>query len=91
MKDTTGFKGDMKAFRAFLRTDPRFNYSSAQEIIDNYKKKGAHAHELLPKFFSVVPKAKVSNSLNRNIIVSLQGVMIFFTSWEQNSRSQNFL
>jgi len=58
VKDTTGFKGDLKAFKTFLRTDPRFNYSTGQEIIDNYRNKGAHAHKLLSKFFSVVPKAK---------------------------------
>jgi len=58
VKEQTGFKGSLKAFQYYLRTDPKFNYSSGQEIIDNYKKKGETAHKLLPQFFSVTPIAK---------------------------------
>jgi len=57
VKEQTGFKGSLKSFKDFLRSSPKFNYSTGQEIIDNFKTKGEHAHSLLHKFFSVLPKA----------------------------------
>ena len=57
VKDDAEYKGSLKNFRKYLRTDPKFNYSNAEEIIDNYKTKGKANHKLLSKYFSVLPKS----------------------------------
>jgi len=46
-----------QSFFFFLRDDPRFNYSTGEEIVSNYKQKGKHIHGLLLEIFSVLPKA----------------------------------
>ena len=55
-KDDVEYKGSLKDFRNYLRTDPKFNYSNAEEIINDYKTKGENIHKLLPKLFSLLPK-----------------------------------
>ncbi len=61
IKQKTGFKGDLKAFLAFMRDDPQFSYPTtdagkaaymkrANEIIDDMRKR-------LPEFFGVQPKS----------------------------------
>jgi uncharacterized protein (DUF885 family) len=61
IKAKTGFKGDLKAFLAFMRDDPQFSYPTtdegkaaymkrANEIIDDMRRR-------LPEFFGVLPKS----------------------------------
>ncbi len=64
IKDKVGFKGDLKAFLAYVKTDPKFHYTNddagraayladANRVIADYMKNGA------PQQFSVLPKAPV--------------------------------
>ena len=61
IKEQVGFKGDLKAFLAFMRDDPQFSYPTTDEgkaayivrataIIDAMRAR-------LPEFFGVLPKA----------------------------------
>jgi uncharacterized protein (DUF885 family) len=52
-----GFKGDMAAFFAFLRSDPRFYYTKPDDLLDGYRALKSQAAEAAPRLFAVAPKA----------------------------------
>jgi uncharacterized protein (DUF885 family) len=52
-----GFQGDLKAFAAFLRTDPRFFYDSRDALIAGYVDIKKRVDPALPKLFETLPKA----------------------------------
>ena len=53
----TGFKGDLKAFFEFLKTDPQFYFTEPQQMLDAYTELKDKMAPLVPKLFSVIPKA----------------------------------
>jgi len=58
-KAATGFQGDLTAFFAFMKTDPRFTpYKTPQEVLDAYKKIQLTIDPNLPKLFGHTPKMK---------------------------------
>lgn len=57
VREQVGFKGDLKAFFAHLKSDPKFYYSSAEEVVDGYTALKARIDALLPKLFKDFPKA----------------------------------
>ncbi|NUO02018.1 MAG: DUF885 domain-containing protein [Saprospiraceae bacterium] len=52
----TGFEGDLKAFIAFLRTDPQFYADSPEELIKEATYISKLADGRLPAFFSRLPR-----------------------------------
>ena len=56
VKDRTGFKGDLAAFRAFLRNDPRFRFKSRDEMMAAYRAVKAQIAAALPRAFDHLPK-----------------------------------
>ncbi|KGM54571.1 hypothetical protein N799_09075 [Lysobacter arseniciresistens ZS79] len=61
LKDRVGFKGDLKAFFHFVRTDPRFKYPNTdagrQAYIDDATKAIETIKQQLPDYFGLLPKA----------------------------------
>ena len=57
VKNVVNFTGSLKEFRQFLRTDPKFKFSSASEIITRYEELGEKINKELPKYFARLPKA----------------------------------
>jgi uncharacterized protein (DUF885 family) len=61
LKDKVGFKGDLKAFFEFVRTDPKFKYPNTdagrQAYIDDATKAIATIKQQLPNYFGLLPKA----------------------------------
>ena len=55
--DTTGFEGDIDAFVAFLREDPRFYAKSADELLGRAALISKTAEGALPRFFTLLPRA----------------------------------
>ena len=55
VKGKVKYNGSLNAFRNYLRTDARFNYSNAEDILNNYKDKRNIIHQLLFKYFSAIP------------------------------------
>lgn len=55
VKDATGFKGDLPAFRTFLRTDPRFKFKSRDEMMAAYQAVKAKIALGLPRAFDRLP------------------------------------
>lgn len=57
----TGFKGDLKAFFAFIRDDPRFKYENSEAGKEAYLADAraviAEVMGKAPRYFSVLPKA----------------------------------
>jgi uncharacterized protein (DUF885 family) len=57
VKDQVGFKGDLPAFFVFLQNDPRFYFTSEQQLLDAYREVKRRIDALLPKLFADFPKA----------------------------------
>jgi len=57
VKEQTGFKGDLKAFIAYLRADPQFYYKNPDDVVTGYTELKAKVTEALPKLFDIAPKA----------------------------------
>jgi uncharacterized protein (DUF885 family) len=56
-KAAVGFKGDLPAFFTYLRTEPRFQPKSAEEVRADYEAIGKRVASRIPEQFSLVPKA----------------------------------
>lgn len=61
IRQQTGFKGDLKAFFAFIRDDPRFKYENSEAGKEAYLNDAraviAEVMGKAPQYFSVLPKA----------------------------------
>jgi len=55
-KARAGFKGSMKEFFTFLRTDPRFYFKDGQELIAAYRDLSKRVDPLLVKVFGKLPR-----------------------------------
>ena len=52
----TGFKGSFEEFLHFLRTDPRFYYTKAEDLLTGYRDICKRIDAELPKLFGVLPR-----------------------------------
>jgi len=57
VKDEIGFKGDLQAFLAYLRTDPKFYYDRPEDLLAGYETIKGRVAAALPKLFGKLPKA----------------------------------
>jgi uncharacterized protein (DUF885 family) len=55
VKGRLGFAGDLPAFFAYLRTDPRFRYESPEQLVDAYRALKDKVAAAIPSQFNVVP------------------------------------
>jgi uncharacterized protein (DUF885 family) len=51
-----GFKGSFQEFLTFLRTDPRFYYTNAEELVAGYSYIAKRADGKLPELFAELPR-----------------------------------
>ena len=52
----TGFKGTFQEFLTYLRTDPRFFYTTAEELVAGYRDVAKRIDPELPKLFGRLPR-----------------------------------
>ncbi|MDB5466316.1 MAG: hypothetical protein JWQ46_1078 [Phenylobacterium sp.] len=52
----TGFKGDLKAFVASLRADPRFYATSRQDLLEKASEIAKRVDDQLPRYFATLPR-----------------------------------
>jgi len=52
----TGFEGSLQDFGSFLRTDPRFYFTSADDLVRAYRDIAKRADAELPKLFAELPR-----------------------------------
>jgi uncharacterized protein (DUF885 family) len=52
-----GFKGDLAAFFAHLRSDQRFYYTKPEDLLEGYRALKSKAAESAPRLFAVAPRA----------------------------------
>ncbi len=57
VRQRVGFQGDLPAFFTYLRSDPKFYFTSGTEVIAAYLDVKKRIDAALPKLFSVFPKA----------------------------------
>ncbi len=60
VKKKTGFKGDLAAFRAYLRNDPRFKFNSRDEMMAAYQAVKEKIAAGLPRGIGRFPKTPVA-------------------------------
>ena len=56
LKTKVGFQGTLPDFFRFLRTDPKFFYQDATELLNAYKVQAKTTDPLLPKLFKTLPR-----------------------------------
>ena len=59
VRSEVGFKGDLKQFFDYMRTSPKFQPKSREQLADDYRAIQARAEAKIPQFFSTMPKAKL--------------------------------
>lgn len=55
--ERVGFKGDLPAFFAHLRSDPRFYYAAPDDLLNGYRALKDQVAGAAPRLFSIAPKA----------------------------------
>ena len=58
VKAEVGFKGDLKEFKKYLRTDSQFKFESKEHILKHYKEIYSKILLVLPRLFERLPEAK---------------------------------
>lgn len=59
IKSVTGFKGDLRSFFAFIKTDPRFfPFTSEDEVLNRFRSFEAKMEPHLAQLFNLRPQAK---------------------------------
>lgn len=56
LKASTGFTGSLAEFFEFLRTDPQFFHTSAEDLLKGYRDIAKRADAELPKLFRTLPR-----------------------------------
>jgi uncharacterized protein (DUF885 family) len=59
VRQEVGFKGTLKQFFDYLRTDPKFKMKSREALTQGYYDIGKEVDAKLPEYFSALPKAKL--------------------------------
>ncbi len=57
VKERVGFEGDMQAFFEYLRTDPKFYFETAEELMEGYEALRDRIDPALPQIFETVPES----------------------------------
>ena len=58
VKDEAGFAGDLKAFIAFLRTDPQFTAKSADELMGVSSYAAKRVDDVIDRYFGLLPRKR---------------------------------
>ena len=56
-KAAVGFKGDLSAFFTYLRTEPRFQPKTKEQVREDYEAIGRRVAQRIPEQFTLVPRA----------------------------------
>jgi uncharacterized protein (DUF885 family) len=54
--ESTGFKGDFRAFTKYLLTDPKFYYTDAESLLSGYRDIAKRIDPKLVEFFGMLPR-----------------------------------
>ncbi len=57
VKSQVGYKGSLKQFFDYIRSDPKFKYKSKKDLLDAYWDIDRRLKPEIPKLFSLVPKS----------------------------------
>jgi prolyl oligopeptidase len=60
IKDSVGFRGNLRAFIEHLKTDPQFHFTSADSLVDGFKRILAEMDTKMPLLFGRLPKTPYS-------------------------------
>ena len=85
-----GFKGDLKAFCNFIKTEKKLKFSTAEEIVSYYENVCKTFQSVLPKHFERLPKSKfVVTPVPEDIASSFPGAS-YLAGAEDGSRPATF-
>ena len=85
------FKGSFPEFLVFLRTDPRFYYTNAQDLLTGYRDISKRADAELPKLFAELPRNSYGVKPFPDYEGPSQTTARYYQGAEDGSRSGSFM
>jgi uncharacterized protein (DUF885 family) len=89
--EQTGFKGSLHDFAAFLRTDPRFYFLKAEDLVTAYRDVAKRADAELPSLFAELPRTPYGVRPFPDYEAPSQTTAMYYPGASDGSRAGYFL
>jgi uncharacterized protein (DUF885 family) len=87
----SGFQGSMEEFTTFLRSDPRFYFTKAEDLVTAYRDIAKRADAELPKLFAELPRTPYGVRAFPDYEAPSQTTAQYYPSASDGSRAGYFL
>jgi len=87
----SGFKGSMEEFTSFLRSDARFYFTKAEDLVTAYRDIAKRADAELPKLFAELPRAPYGVRVFPDYEAPNQTTAQYYPGASDGSRAGHFL
>jgi len=89
--EQAGFKGSMKEFADFLRTDPRFYFTRAEDLVTAYRDIAKRADAELPMLFAELPRTPYGVRAFPDYEAPSQATAMYYPGASDGSRAGYFM
>ena len=89
--DQAGFKGSMKEFADFLRTDPRFYFTRAEDLVTAFRDIAKRADAELPMLFAELPRTPYGVRAFPDYEAPSQATAMYYPGASDGSRAGYFM
>jgi uncharacterized protein (DUF885 family) len=90
LRKKSGFKGSEREFNEFLRTDPRFYYSNANDLLQGYRDISKRIDPELLKLFGMLPRLPYGVKAVPEYAAPSQPTAYYEVGSQQQARAGNF-
>jgi uncharacterized protein (DUF885 family) len=89
--EQAGFKGSMKEFAEFLRTDPRFYFTRAEDLVTAFRDIAKRADAELPMLFAELPRTPYGVRAFPDYEAPSQATAMYYPGASDGSRAGYFM
>ena len=89
--EQAGFKGSMKEFADFLRTDPRFYFTRAEDLVTAFRDIAKRADAELPMLFAELPRTPYGVRVFPDYEAPSQATAMYYPGASDGSRAGYFM
>lgn len=89
--EQSGFQGSLQEFADFLRTDPRFYFSSAEDLVTAYRDIAKRADAELPPLFAELPRTPYGVRTFPDYEAPNQATAMYYPGASDGSRAGYFM
>jgi uncharacterized protein (DUF885 family) len=89
--EQTGFKGSLHEFADFLRTDPRFYFTRAEDLVTAYRDVAKRADAELPMLFAELPRTPYGVRAFPDYEAPSQATAMYYPGASDGSRAGYFM